>query len=185
MIDVVGEKWPTMASAMPNVAEDDSLTLLISSAAPTASQRKKFGPGGVASWVRVKMSQKERQALQQDGLPPYLAMRFVNVIPASTLAQLLVLWDRLNAQDVRFPEADHRRSGQPALHLGVWELFQSRPIVTADSRQTRQKNPKKLADIVDAMDSMLGFVKISVVPILERLMGRYVPGQRRVQERCV
>jgi hypothetical protein len=170
---------------LPNATEDDSLTLLMSSAAPTAAQQKSIGPGGVASWVPVKVPAQERRALRQDGPPPYLVMRFANVIPTSTLAELLVLWDHLNALDIRYPDADHRRSGQPALHLGVWELYSARPIISADSRQTRQSNPSKRAAVVEALDALLGLIKTAVVPILERIMQWYVPGQQRVQERYV
>jgi hypothetical protein len=185
VIDVVNEKWPKSSAGLPNTTEDHSLTLLFDSAAPTAAQQKAIGPGGVGSWVAKKVPPKERRALRQDGPPPYLAMRFANVIPASTLTQLLVLWDHLNTLDVQYPDADHRRSSQPALHLGIWELFKAQPIVTADSRQMRQKNLTKRAEIVEAIDALLGLIKMAVVPILERLMARYVPGQQRVQERCV
>jgi hypothetical protein len=181
--DLVTELWPTAPAQLPNVSEDDSLTILITAPEATEEQRRIIGEGGVGGWLPQKLSKRERAALAEDGPPAFMVMRFANVIPSSTLAKLLVLWDTLSKLDVKYPAADPRRSGNPALHLGVWELYMSKPKVTTDARQTRQGKPYVRQEVVEAIDALCGLIRAAVVPRLERLMDEYAPGQRRVQER--
>ncbi|KAJ7441861.1 hypothetical protein FB451DRAFT_1057941, partial [Mycena latifolia] len=113
--------------------------------------------------------------LRRDGPPPFLLMRFAHAIPASTLARLLALWDRLKALGVKYPKADHRRSGMPALHLGVWELFMNTPLITTDSRQTLQSDREVRAEVVEAIDALCRLIRKLMVPRLQRLMDAHTP----------
>lgn len=181
--ELVSAEWPTAPADLPNITDNDRLTVLVVSQKPTREQRKTIGPGGVAPWAVARLSEDEITALAHDGEPPYLVMRFAKVIPKRTLEKLLRRWDALKGLAVKYPPADHRRSDLPAMHLGVWELFALVPRITADSIQSRQRNLETRAEVVDAMDALCKVIRQLVVPKLERLMDIHVPGQRRVQER--
>jgi hypothetical protein len=107
-------------------------------------------------------------------------MRFPNVIPPNTQEMLLHSWDRAIAAGLRFPKPEVQRSSTPALHLGVWNLYSSKPFITADSRQaiaprrTASANAKMVARLKEKrartyLDAFLGIFKNRVVPKLESL----------------
>lgn len=187
VIQLVRQEWPTAPKDLRNIADDDSRTLLVSCKPRTRKEREKqeeVCPGGVSHSLAAAVSEEERTALREDGEPRYLFMRFARVIPQAVLDALLEDWDHLVSLGVIFPEADDRRSGTPALHLGVWGLFGSVPRITGDSQQKALKEPHRSL-VIAAMDRMCMRVKIYIVPKLERLMAEFVPEQSRVQEMCV
>ncbi|KAF8875575.1 hypothetical protein BD779DRAFT_1678179 [Infundibulicybe gibba] len=107
------------------------------------------------------------------GHPPYLAMRFDCIVNEATQQRLLNAWTHLNTTPVVFPKPNARhgnRSGTPALHLGVWETYQSTPFVTLDTRQ-------KDASAATAIDALLSIVGEDIAPRLMRLLKVECPVQ--------
>ncbi|KAJ7716675.1 hypothetical protein DFH07DRAFT_973849 [Mycena maculata] len=186
----IAKHWPTLPAALPLVSAGDDKSLLITCKKPTATQAALFGPGQVGKWLHypkskesIPLKDEELAALEVGGVPPYMAMHWVHVIPLPILKKLLVLFDALVAAGVEFPEADFRRSGTAALHLGVWSLYARQPRITADSHQTMISNSTQRARVVAAIDALCMIVKVHIVPKLVELMDEYVPGQSRVQNR--
>ncbi|KAJ7016280.1 hypothetical protein C8F04DRAFT_1281994 [Mycena alexandri] len=186
--NMVEELWPTSPANLPNATDDDSMNLFIKSQEPAEEQRAAMGSGGTKRSLSARLPAAEIAALEADGEPEYLAIRWADAIPAETLKMLVRLWDTLRLLGVKFPEAEHQRSGMPALHLGVWEMYGKLIKITTDARQTKltkhdlpKSAPKE--EILAAIDDLCRAVKEHVVPRLKQLMDRDVPGHRRVQER--
>jgi len=109
--------------------------------------------------------------------PPYLAVRFHDVLKIPAQEVLLIAWDSLNSLKVQYPKVEPQRSkASPALHLGVWETYRLLPIVTANSRH---QSP----DVIVAMDKFLSLVGELITPKLGNLLERYFPRQYLRQER--
>lgn len=177
-----------MPADLPNATDDDSMNLFIKSQEPTEEQRAAMGSGGIKRSLSARLPAAEIAALEADGEPEYLAIRWADAIPAETLKMLVRLWDTLRLLGVKFPEAEHQRLGMPALHLGLWEMYAKLIKITTDARQTKltKRDLVKSAskeEILAAIDDLCRAVKEHVVPRLEQLMDRDVPGHRRVQER--
>lgn len=181
--ETVAKRWPTAPGNLPLATSDDRLTLLVTSDEPTAEQMKHIGPGGVARWLKLKgvLPVAQKAALALDGVPPLLIMRFANVIPQKTCDIMEIKWDRLKAVGVRPPHRDARRSGTGAWHFGVWNLYGDKPRITGDSVQLLLREPQKTM-FMEALDDLASTFKRLVLPKLERLMGEYVPEQKRVQD---
>ncbi|KAJ7020270.1 hypothetical protein C8F04DRAFT_1275325 [Mycena alexandri] len=159
---MVKELWPTLPADLPNASND---------------------PSRRGAWLWDKLPAAEVAALEEDGAPKYLAMRWAECIPDETLKMLVRLWDTLNRLGVKFPDAELQRLGSPALHLGLWELYMDLAKITTDSRQTKLEKSAPKEEILAAIDALCRTVKERVVPRLERLMKCYMPEQQRVQER--
>ena len=114
--------------------------------------------------------------LPTDGEPldparlPYLAIRFDCLISKHAANQLVRAWDLLLATPVVFPPPEKNRSATPALHLGVWELSQSRPYVTADTCQ-------KSLSANRAIDFLLSCIGIHVAPKITQAFRAFCPAQ--------
>lgn len=65
-----------------------------------------------------------------------------------------------------------------ALHLGIWELYKKRPIVTADTRNQTE-------DVIIAMDNFLYLIGELIAPKLKNLLKTKYPQQYERQMRCV
>ncbi|KAF9474886.1 hypothetical protein BDN70DRAFT_898616 [Pholiota conissans] len=107
--------------------------------------------------------------------PPYLAMRFPSVVSPKTNSRLVLAWDKLLASGVKFPKVDPNRSTTPALHLGIWEIFSSKPFISANSRQTPEVNK--------SIDIFLGLVGKLLAPKIGALLKEHCPDQyaRQIQ----
>ena len=112
--------------------------------------------------------------------PPYLAMRFDQVVSSETNDLIIRAWDRMNELGVVFPDPDPtcNRSSSPALHLGVWELYDEKPRVTSDSRN---QSP----EVVQAIDDFLLIIQQRIAPRLKNLLKEFCPQQHELQMRYV
>jgi hypothetical protein len=189
----MAEKYPPVAQ-LPPVTTDDRKALLIKSNDPTEEQLALMGPGQAPGWLfrtaagaeRDIISLEERTALEADGPPPYLLMRFSSVISEKIRDRLLCAWDDLNDLGLELPKPDPQRSSSAAAHLGVWGIRGNGGLrVTGDSQQKSIKDPKQRAEVIAAMDHLLGIIKNEVVPKLHALINRHAPNQRRLQKRYV
>jgi hypothetical protein len=115
---------------------------------------------------------------QQDPLhPPYLAVRFHDVLKPTARTALLNAWNALSSLNVDYPQPEPQRSkASPALHLGIWETYLTSPIVTANSR-------KQPPEVIAAMDVFLSLIGARVAPRLLNFLGRYFPRQYERQQR--
>ncbi|KAJ7164352.1 hypothetical protein C8R46DRAFT_1220857 [Mycena filopes] len=187
----VAKHWPTPPKQLPLITDDEKLTVFIKAADPTPEQLQKMGPGGVGIWlVRnsrgqlvSSLNRKEFEALEADGLPPWLAIRLAHIIPLKMLDELLARWDHLVSMGLKFPKADPNRSRTAAVHLGVWGLFGSAPRITADSRQMAIADPVERAAVIKAMDRMLWYLKKKIIPKIENALDEVIPEHVRLQDR--
>jgi hypothetical protein len=108
--------------------------------------------------------------------PPYLAVRFHDVLKLPARMALLDAWDTLHLLKVRYPKPEPQRSKSPALHLGVWETYSMLPFVTADSRA-------QAPDVISAMDHFLSLVGQLIAPKIKNLLQQYFPAQYSRQQR--
>ncbi|KAJ7717332.1 hypothetical protein B0H16DRAFT_1799337 [Mycena metata] len=160
------------ANAKPNAA---NVTNMVEELWPTRKNRLRssglrWDRAGTKRSLSARLPAAEIAALEADGEPEYLAIRWADAIPAETLKMLVRLWDTLRLLGVKFPEAEHQRSGMPALHLGLWEMYAKLIKITTDCAPDKADEARPREENI-------------VVPRLEQLMDRDVPGHRRVQER--
>jgi hypothetical protein len=102
--------------------------------------------------------------------PPYLIGRFDRIIKKDVEHSFLAVWDKFAKLDVCFPKAESHRSKTPALHLGVWELYASRPRITGDSK--KQKD-----EVIKVMDQLLYIVHNSIAPKIFNILQSHYPTQ--------
>lgn len=114
----------------------------------------------------------------QPGVPkpltPYLAIRFRNLVNVRTSTRLIHLWDQMLQNNIKFPHSDQNRSATPALHLGVWELCDKTPRLTADTR-TQSKT------VQDIIDRFLDTIRVEIAPKILTLLKEYCPEQYKRQ----
>lgn len=109
--------------------------------------------------------------------PPYLAVRFHDVLKLPARMALLDAWDALHFLNVKYPKPEPQRSkASPALHLGVWETYRMLPIVTSNSRD----QPR---EVISAMDDFLSLVGQLIAPKIRNLLRQYFPAQYSRQQR--
>ncbi|KAJ7177768.1 hypothetical protein C8R46DRAFT_1212497 [Mycena filopes] len=140
VMDLVAEHWPTPPNQLPGP-----------------------NPRAVQGQSVEVSPPKEIQALEEDGLPCWLAMRFAHIIPIPLLDELLVR--------------------TTAVHLGVWDLFGLFPRITADSLQNDVCDPIKRAAVLKAMDAMLQHLNNKIVTKIAPAMDEILPEHMRLQDR--
>ena len=111
--------------------------------------------------------------------PPYLAVRFHDVLKLSAQMALLDAWDTLHSLDVVYPKSEPQRSQKsPVLHPGIWETYRLSPIITAESQNQAPK-------VILTMDLFLTLVGQLIAPKLRNFLKNYFPRQYFCQQRCV
>ncbi|KAJ7858918.1 hypothetical protein B0H14DRAFT_3631944 [Mycena olivaceomarginata] len=161
--DLAAKLWTTPPEELPKITEDDRLTLLIKTNPPTDAQLKQMGPGGVGGWLARDFKGKERDvlsnqewaALEADGMPRYLAMRFARLIPLDILDALLHAWQVMIDLGVRFPATELQRSGSLALYLAIWLVHGNGIRISGDSLQNylaKLKDQTQHTAVITAMD---------------------------------
>ena len=65
VLTFVADNCPTLPKDLPNICEDNKLTLLISASELTPEQKKKIYPGGVSHWLAKKVPTKELATLDR------------------------------------------------------------------------------------------------------------------------
>ncbi len=109
--------------------------------------------------------------------PPYLVARFDwQVVKKSVTNALLRAWEELSQLDVQFPKADKTRSATPALHLGIWQLYNADPYITGDSRHQSE-------EVIVAMDKFPRIIQEYIAPKVKKLLKQYYPQQYNRQMR--
>src|ERR1700678_1905920 len=84
--------------------------------------------------------------------PPYLTVRFHDVLKLPAQMALLDAWDALHFLNVKYPKPEPQCSkALLALHLGVWETYRMLPIVTSNSRD-------QPLEVISTMDNFLSLV---------------------------
>ncbi|KAJ7881839.1 hypothetical protein B0H13DRAFT_2048858 [Mycena leptocephala] len=151
---IIGRKFPGAPADLPLFTEDNSKVVLVSGPPPTT----------------------EEEALSENGTPPFDVGRFPNTIPPYVQRKLLAAWDRVQALQPRYGLGEQRRSASPALHLGVWERYADRPIITGDSRQINTPVAQR-QELVEALHDLCGVIKQYVVPKVRSIVEWYYPGQ--------
>lgn len=111
-----------------------------------------------------------------EGHPRYYAARFDKILALDVQTKIVCCWDRLLAAGVKFPKPDPNRSGSPALHLGIWELYMNLPKVSSDTWDQEE-------GVITVMDELFLMLRRYVVPKMKNLMRRYYPSQFQMCER--
>ncbi|KAJ7159806.1 hypothetical protein C8R43DRAFT_1063909 [Mycena crocata] len=164
---------------LPKITEDDNDIVLIPSPELTPEQAACFAPAGMPKYTLKKMHPEMKTSLELFGPPPYLGIRFSQVISPSAQNKLWAAYKLLVSLGVQFPPAELARSSSPALHFGVWELYKLMPIITGDSRQEGLPEPQR-SQVIAAIDALLQLFKDLVLPKAKRLLAQHVPDQLRL-----
>jgi hypothetical protein len=103
--------------------------------------------------------------------PPYIGMRFDNVLSPSVQAYLLKLYKLLC--DVRLPhllktKTKRASDGSEAWHLAIWSVYSTKPRFSSESCP---KNPA----VAKAVDQFLRAVKLHVAPVINSILQTYAP----------
>ncbi|KAJ6583290.1 hypothetical protein B0H10DRAFT_1748541, partial [Mycena sp. CBHHK59/15] len=110
---------------------------------------------------------------------PFDIGRFPDVFSNRAQWELIRAFDAVKALEPSYGAAEAQRSDSPALHLGIWERYTSRPIITGDSRQIKAPVHKR-AKLVDALHYLCGVVKVYFLPKVRAIVEWYYPGQEWV-----
>ncbi|KAG1720981.1 uncharacterized protein EDB91DRAFT_1256737 [Suillus paluster] len=133
-----------------------------------ASQLPRFDPDDSFFLLPPEDSKEACRPLH----PLFMAARFEHVITKPGQKEIVKAWDALQFVGVKHHAGSREanRSSTLALHLGVWEVQQSFPKVTRD---TRLQTPEALS----AIDRLLLAVGTHVAPKILALLQRYAPKQ--------
>lgn len=114
-----------------------------------------------------------------DGMPPYLAIRYEHFLSKAHQKRLILRWDDVVASHpVNHLKPDTNRSTTEGHHFGIWEVFGSKPRMTAD---TRTQTPKAK----EAIDCLLGYVQSFMAPKLATAYADHVPLHWKAMQKCV
>ncbi|KAJ7315206.1 hypothetical protein DFH08DRAFT_942971 [Mycena albidolilacea] len=160
VVAIVGQEYPGELGDLPVFCEDNCKVVLISSPPPTAEDKSLSGPGGLGKWLEKCLRPHILAAFEELGPPSFDIGRF---------------------PEVRYGPAEAQRSVSPALHLGVWERYTSKPIIMGDSRQIDVPVDKR-EKLVDAVHDLCGVVKAYWLPKIRAIVEWYYPGQEWVWE---
>ena len=181
VVEIVGKEYPGEPADLPIFCEDDSKVVLVSSPPPTAEDESLSGPGGLGKWLEKVLHPDVLAAFEKLGPPPFDIGRFPDVFSNRAQWELIRAFDRVKALQPAYRPAEAQRSDSPALHLGVWERYTSRPIITGDSRQIEAPVHKR-EKLVDALHYLCGVVKVYFLPKVRAIVEWYYPGQEWVWE---
>lgn len=159
VVEIIGKEYPGEPADLPVFCEDDSKVVLVSSPPPTAEDESLSGPGGLGKWLEDLLHPDVLAAFEKLGPPPFDIGRFPDVFSNRAQWELIRAFDAVKALEPSYGAAEAQRSDSPALHLGIWERYTSRPIITGDSRQIKAPVHKR-AKLVDALHYLCGVVKV-------------------------
>lgn len=107
----------------------------------------------------------------KDELPPphtkYLVMRFDRAFSEQANQRLMEAWEHL--VQVGYKASDKRKarsSGAAALHVGVWEKYSQKPMITSDSVD-------QSVEAIKALDNLLQIFKDHVLGRLNTNLYRH------------
>ncbi|KAJ7488550.1 hypothetical protein B0H11DRAFT_2012988 [Mycena galericulata] len=175
VVAVVREEFPGNPADLPAFSADDSKILLVSTRPPTTEESALSGVGGIAKWLEPKLCLRVRAAFKKLGPPPFEIGRFPDVISDYAQYELLRAWDRVQALQPVYPPVEMQRSSAPGLHLGIWERYTTRPIITGDSRQIQAPLHRR-KELMDALHDLCGVIQRFVMPKLRSIVEWYYPG---------
>ncbi|KAJ6557778.1 hypothetical protein B0H19DRAFT_993576 [Mycena capillaripes] len=135
VVRIIGQKFPGNPADLPLFSNDNSKVVLVSSPPPTLEDKALSGVGGIATRLEVKLCTHVQAAFEKLAPPPFDVGRFPDVISNYAQYRLLQAWDHVQALQPAYGAAEAQRSSSPALHLGVWERYTKKPIITGYSRQ--------------------------------------------------
>ncbi|KAJ6521873.1 hypothetical protein B0H19DRAFT_1277568 [Mycena capillaripes] len=181
VVRIIGQKFPGNPADLPIFSNDDSKAVLVSSPPPTLEDEALSGVGGIAKWLEAKLCARVQAAFEKLGPPPFDVGRFPDVISNYAQYRLLQAWERVQALKPAYGAAEAQRSSSPALHLGVWERYTKKPIITGDSRQIDAPCERR-QELVDALHDLCGVIKQFIVPKLRAIIDWYYPGQEWIWE---
>jgi hypothetical protein len=111
--------------------------------------------------------------------PPYMLLRFDNIVLPAHRSKILAAWDTLQSTHPRHHlKRERSRSTTPAYHFGVWEVSLPDPLITSETRIQCQ-------EAVVAIDNLLLQIQRYVAPKIKSLLKRHLPNQWDNQDRCV
>ncbi|KAF8146144.1 hypothetical protein K438DRAFT_1870444 [Mycena galopus ATCC 62051] len=181
VVAIVGQEYPGEPVDLPIFCEDDSKVVLVSSPPPTAEDESLSGPGGLGKWLEKRLRPHVLAVFEKLGPPSFDIGRFPEVFSNRAQFELIRAFDRVKALGPAYGPAEAQRSVSPALHLGVWERYTSKPIITGDSRQIDAPVDKR-EKLVDALHDLCGVVKAYWLPKIRAIVEWYYPGQEWVWE---
>jgi hypothetical protein len=120
-------------------------------------------------------------AFEELGPPSFDIGHFPEVFSNRAQFELIRAFARVKALGPAYGPAEAQRSVSPALHLGVWERYTSKPIITGGSRQNDAPVDKR-EKLVDVVHDLCGVVKAYWLPKIRVIVEWYYPGQEWVWE---
>ncbi|KAJ7859663.1 hypothetical protein B0H14DRAFT_2350999 [Mycena olivaceomarginata] len=178
VVAIVGQEYPGEPGDLPVFCEDDCKVLLVSSPPPTAKDESLSGPGGLGKWLEKCLRPHILAAFEELGPPSFDIGCFLEVFSNCAQFELIRAFDRVKALGPAYGPAEAQRSVSPALHLGVWERYTSKPIIMGDSRQINAPVDKR-EKLVDAVHDLCGVVKAYWLPKIRAIVEWYYPGQEK------
>ncbi|KAI0312509.1 hypothetical protein OF83DRAFT_1086969 [Amylostereum chailletii] len=101
----------------------------------------------------------------------FLALLFVNIFKDHINNLMIRLFDEfIDTNSVFFGAKYKGRFKTPALHLGVWQIYMSRLMITRESRD-------QAPEVIEKMDTFISAVKRFVVPKILSFLTQYLPEQ--------
>jgi hypothetical protein len=114
-----------------------------------------------------------------DGMPSYLAIRYEHFLSKAHQKCLILRWDNVVASHlVNHLKLDTNQSTTEAHHLGIWEVFGSKPRMTAD---THTQTP----EAKEAIDCLLWYVQSFMAPKLATAYADHAPLHWKALQKCV
>ncbi|KAJ6541264.1 hypothetical protein B0H10DRAFT_1970821 [Mycena sp. CBHHK59/15] len=181
VVRTVNEQFSGNPALLPVFSDDDSKIILVSTPAPTPEEEALCGAGGIGKWLEEKLHPRVLAAFKNLGPPPFVLGRFPEAISSYAQYRLIQAWDKVQALQPAYDHGESQRSSSPALHLGVWEHYGTRPIITGDSRQIRAPTKRREA-LVDALHELCSVIKQFIVPKLRAIVDWYLPGHEWIWE---
>lgn len=113
--------------------------------------------------------------------PPFIVKVFCRLITERAQEEILAAAKNLfNLEDLAYPctKRHESRSTTPALHVGIWQP-QNNPVCV--SQDSHKQTPAILAQL----DTLLGLIKLHILPKLETLLEQTSPRLAERGQRCV
>ena len=123
--------------------------------------------------VRQACTGKSPESHRTIAAPPELKIRILDRLSPTESARKTrgSVKTSFNSLNIKYPKPEPQRSkAAPALHLGVWETYRMRPIISSNALD-------QAPDVIEAMDTFLSLVGTLIASRLRTLLRQYFPQQ--------
>ncbi|KAK7443178.1 hypothetical protein VKT23_015776 [Stygiomarasmius scandens] len=107
-------------------------------------------------------------------IPPVSLIRLHNILGTDDINLIIDFYDTLIRSGFRIPReknGDRNRSFTDGVHLGVWQLYSSEPMITSSSRFLKQRS----SDVLELLDKFLMLLRNILAPIIRSIYQIHLP----------